>query len=176
MRERVRRPGAGDRKRYAIGGVAGGERRVQLLEARLFVPVDQHVDLRKRSLAIDPRLGYGVARELRDDFRFDLGDHLLLRLARRTLPLFVELLAEEERLPGARRLDLRRERAEGVDPSDERVAPALRIELDAERPFLFAVETVEQLRQDLAVLQKILAERRLAAEHRERTQRHDCGR
>src|SRR5437763_1079278 len=74
MGKRVRRPGTGDRKGHAFVRVAVGERGVELLEARLLIAIDQHVDLRKGTLALRARFGDRVAGEAREHFLFDLAD------------------------------------------------------------------------------------------------------
>src|SRR4051812_32056298 len=85
MGEAVRRPGAGQRNGHAIGGVARLEIAAQLFQARLFVAVDEHVDLREGAAALLARLRHGVAGQLVEHGALDLADHSLLRLARGAL-------------------------------------------------------------------------------------------
>src|SRR5437763_9299807 len=62
--EGVRRPRSGEGDGHAVGGVARLQIAAQLLEPRLLVAVDQHVDLRERAAALLARLGHSVAGEL----------------------------------------------------------------------------------------------------------------
>src|SRR5256885_12257583 len=50
-----------------------------LLQPRLLVAVEKHIDLRKGAAALLPRLGNGVAGELVQHGVLDLADHRLLR-------------------------------------------------------------------------------------------------
>src|SRR2546423_12913979 len=78
----VRRPRSGQRNAHAIAGVARIEITAQLLEPRLFVAVDQDIDLREGAAALLARLGHGVASELVEHGALDLADHRLLRFLR----------------------------------------------------------------------------------------------
>jgi hypothetical protein len=63
--------------------------------------------------------------------------------------------------------------AKRLNTCSQSVVPFLRIELDAQRPLLLAVETIEDLRQLLPILFEIRRQRFLGAEERERTQGDD---
>src|ERR1700741_3665181 len=141
--ERIRRPRSGQRKGHAFGGITAGEALAQLLKPRVFIALDEDVDLRKGAGSLLARFSDGVARQFLHHRSFHLGDDLLLGLARGALLLVVEFLAQQERFAGRGAGDLVRKRAQAVDALDQRLTPTLRIELDAQRPLLFAVEAIQ---------------------------------
>src|SRR5205823_7725293 len=165
--ERVRRPRSRERQRHSFIVVAARERVVQLLQTRFLIARDEDVDLREGAVAALARLRDGLAGQLLEHGLFDLRGHLLLRLARGALSLLVELLAEEEGLARGSGGDLGFQRGERLDALRQRVAPALRIELDAQRPLLLSVDALEDLLELLAVLLEVMFQRRVVLEQRE---------
>ena len=107
--------------------------------------------MRKRAAALLAGLCDRRAIELPDDGGFDFADDLHFRFARGAFLFVVEFLAQEKCLPGAGLLDVIDERTQRVDATRERIVPLLGIELDAQRPFLFAVDA----RQDFGVLLRV---------------------
>src|SRR5207247_3085746 len=94
--ERVWRPRPRERQRHSFIVVAARQRVVQFLQTRFLIARDEDVDLREGAVAALARLRDGLARELLEHGLFDLGGHLLLRLARGALSLLVEFLAQKE--------------------------------------------------------------------------------
>src|SRR5438876_445766 len=93
--ESVRRPRSGQRERDALGVVPARELIAKLLQARFLVAVDENVDLRECSAALQTRFGHGVAGELLHHRGFNLADDLPLRLARGIFLLLIELLTQQ---------------------------------------------------------------------------------
>src|SRR5947209_1299553 len=78
--ERIRRPRPRQRKGHAVAGIARRQLLAKLLKPRLFITIEQHVDLRKRARPLLPRFGDGGARELVHHRALDLCDDLLFGL------------------------------------------------------------------------------------------------
>src|SRR5919106_349989 len=134
----VRRPRPGQRHADSVRGVPRLELATQLLQPSLLVAIDQHVDLREGAAALLARLGDGIAGELVEHGALDLADYRLLRFLRGSLLFLFELLAEEEGLAGRGAVHLAVQVAQRLHAAHERIAPLLRIELDPQRPLLFA--------------------------------------
>ena len=115
--------------------------------------------MRERAAALLAGLRDRRAIQLPDDGRFDLADDLRLRFARGAFFFVIEFLAQEKCFAGTRLLDVVDERAQRIDATRERIVPLLGIELDAQRPLLFAVDAREDFRVLLRIAFNVRAQR-----------------